>query len=217
MIKYKVGDKIKLIDDDTSGVIIDIQGNEIIIENEYGFEERYLPNEILPDIALEDEIIEVEEEETLEKPKFTHKKLKKKPILKKDKQKQQEADFEKMVNDNFVKNGAEFREKLEQKYKKEIKVSKKRKGTYVLDLHYGKLENYSAQLPTQHILKRQIKAAISGIEKARNEGYAKIILVHGKGKGVLEEEVKKYLDIEGYTYYDADFRQYRLGATEVEL
>lgn len=206
MIKYKIGDKIKVIDDDTKGVVLHVYENEVVIENEFGFEETYSPNEILPDVNLEDEIIEVEDDFPKHRPKSA--------VAKK---KQQNAEFEKLVHDNFAKNSDQYREKLEERYQKEIKISKKRKGTFVLDLHYGKLENYSAQLPVQHILKRQLNAAINGIEKAKNEGYAKIILVHGKGKGVLETEVKKYLDTEGYTYYDADFRQYKLGATEVEL
>ena len=206
MIKYKIGDKVKVIDDNTHGVITKITENEITIESENGFDEVYLPNEILPDVDLEDEILE-------EKPK----KIKKKKLTIAEKEAKKKAEFEQLINDNFAANSDKYREKLEQHYKKEIKVSKKKKGTFVLDLHYGQLENYSAQLPVQHILRRQLNAAINGIEKARNEGYAKIILVHGKGKGVLEEEIKKYLDAEGYSHYDADFRQYKLGATEVEL
>lgn len=206
MIKYKIGDKIKIIDDNAKGVILHVYENEVVIESEFGFEETYSPNEILPDVQLEDEILEVEEEKPMP--------VKKSSAAKKQ---QKNAEFEKLVNDNFAQNSEQFREKLEQRYQKEIKVSKKKKGTFVLDLHYGQLENFSAQLPVQHILKRQLNAAINGIEKARNEGYTKIILVHGKGKGVLETEVKKYLDTESYTYYDADFRQYKLGATEVEL
>lgn len=206
MIKYKVGDKVKVIDDNTHGVILKVNEDQIIIESDFGFEESYSSSEILPDIELEEEI----KEEKL-KP------VKKKKLTNKEKSVIQKEEFEQMVNTNFVQNSSEYRQKLEQQYKKEIKVSKKRKGTFVLDLHYGQLENYSSQLPVQHILKRQLNAAIHGIEKASSEGFAKIILVHGKGRGVLETEIKKYLDQHHYTHYDADFRQYKLGATEVEL
>ena len=206
MIKYKKGDRVKVIDDNTHGTVLRVSENEIIIESDFGFEETYFVHEILPDVALEEEIIE-------EKPKP----VKKKKLTVAEKEKMKKAELEQLINDNFAANSENYRAKLEQRYKKEIKVSRKRKGTFVLDLHYGQLEEYSAQLPVQHILKRQLNAAINGIEKAANDGYAKIILVHGKGKGVLEEEIKKYLDAEGYTHYDADFRQYKLGATEVEL
>ena len=219
MIKYKIGDKVKVVDDNTFGVITEISENSVIIESEHGFDETYKFHEILPDVGMEEEI-----EET--RPKKPKKTISKKIIKAQSKQiieNESKEDLhnrealEQMVHENFAKNREEYRSKLEEKYKKEIKKSKKRTGTFVLDLHYGQLENYSAQLPTQHILKKQLNAAIRGIEKAQNENFQKIILIHGKGKGVLETEIKKYLDINNFTYYDADFRQYKLGSTEVEL
>ena len=220
MIKYKIGDKIKVIDDNTHGVIREIKENEVIIESEDGFDFTFYFHEILPDIGMEEEI---EESRTVKETKKPVKKKKKSTKFKEFETKAEkeerlhQEELEKLINENFAKNSDIYREKLEAKYKKEIKVSKKRKGTFVLDLHYGQLENYSSQLPTSHILKRQLNAAINGIEKAKNENYKKVILIHGKGKGVLEAEVKKYLDSESYTHYDADFRQYKLGATEIEL
>lgn len=198
MIKFKIGDKIKVIDDDLLGVVIEINGDEITVENEHGFEEVYNSHEILPDIALEEEIETHEEKE-------------------KEHIKSQKEFYEEQIIENFSINAEAYRAKLEEKYKLKPKISKKRKGTFVLDLHYGQLENYSKQLPTQFILKRQIKTAIDGVLKANEEGYSKIILIHGKGKGVLELEIKKWLDKEGYYHYDADFSRYKLGATEVEL
>lgn len=219
MIKYKVGDKVKVIDDNTHGTVVKVVDNSVVIESESGFDETYEFHEILPDVGLEEEI-------ESSKPKKSTQPIQKKLLKAKAKRvvenetseiPSEDVDFEQMVNDNFAKNSDAYRSKLEQKYKKEIKKSLKRKGTFVLDLHYGQLENYSAQLPTQHILKRQLNSAINGIEKAKNENFDKIILIHGKGQGVLETEIKKYLDLKNYTYYDADFRQYKLGATEVEL
>lgn len=219
MIKYKVGDKVKVIDDNTHGTVVKVVDNSVVIESESGFDETYEFHEILPDVGLEEEI-------QSSKPKKSTQPIQKKLLKAKAKRvvenetseiPSEDVDFEQMVNDNFAKNSDAYRSKLEQKYKKEIKKSLKRKGTFVLDLHYGQLENYSAQLPTQHILKRQLNSAINGIEKAKNENFDKIILIHGKGQGVLETEIKKYLDLNNYTYYDADFRQYKLGATEVEL
>lgn len=218
MIKYKVGDKIKVIDDNTHGIITQLTDDGVVIEDEHGFDTTYSFREILPDVGMEEEIEEVEvKTKKSKKKKSKPKKFKEFKETPATDDVRDKAELRKLIDDNFAKNSDQYREKLEERYKKEIKVSKKRKGTFVLDLHYGQLENFSAQLPTHHILKRQINAAINGIEKAKNESYKKIILIHGKGKGVLEAEVKKYLDDKGYTYYDADFRQYKLGATEIEL
>ncbi|MGI9526448.1 MAG: Smr/MutS family protein [Weeksellaceae bacterium] len=225
MIKFRKGQAVKAIDDDTRGVITKIEENKIWVENEHGFDEPYGFNELLPDIELEEEI-----EEEKERPKVVKKaknptfKKKKKKVSVKEEEKifqeeisPEEEELKELVENNIAKNSEEFRQKLEEKYKKEIKVSKKTKGTFVLDLHYGNLETYSKQLPTKHILEKQLTAAIRGIEKAKRDGFKKIILVHGKGKGVLEAEVKKYLVMHCYNFYDANFNQYKLGATEVEL
>ena len=224
MIKYSVGDRVKVIDDNTHGIVQEIKGHQVIISSEDGFDETYSMNEILPDVGMEEEIQEErEEKKTLkQKPKTktktkTPKSDKAKTTQLEDNLSDNQRELKKLIEDNFVRNSDIYQEKLEQRYKKEIKPSKKRKGTFVLDLHYGQLENYSTQLPTQHILKRQLNAAINGIEKAKNDNFSKVILIHGKGKGVLEAEVKKYLDSQNYTHYDADFRQYKLGATEIEL
>ncbi|MXV38905.1 hypothetical protein GO491_09515 [Flavobacteriaceae bacterium Ap0902] len=223
MIKFKVGQRVKALNDNTHGVITKIEEDQIWIENEYGFDESYDYNELLPDLELEEEI-EMEEDpvrvEPSQKPSF--KKKKKKIIAQEDdfmaeEISEKQLELKKLIEKNLTRNAEDFRQKLEEKYKNEIKKSKKKKGTFVLDLHYGNLENYSKQLPTNHILEKQIAAAINGIEKAKSEGFEKIILVHGKGKGILEREVKKYLAGYGYTFYDANFAQYKLGATEVEL
>ncbi|MDX9705032.1 MAG: hypothetical protein RBT46_04935 [Weeksellaceae bacterium] len=48
-MKFKIGDEIKVLDDDQKGKIIQIQGNKIVILTEYGFEETYSVTEIIPD------------------------------------------------------------------------------------------------------------------------------------------------------------------------
>ena len=182
MIKYKVGDRVKVIDDNTHGIITQITQDQITIESEYGFDETYLPNEILPDVDLDEEIEEVEEKAD---PEFKSKKskIKKSKFDQKiEKENAQKAEFEQMINDNFAQNSDNYRQKLEERYQKEIKVSKKKKGTFVLDLHYGQLENFSAQLPVQRILKRQLNAAINGIEKLKIKVLQKLYWCMAKVK-----------------------------------
>lgn len=197
MIKFRIGDQVKLIDDNSTGVVIKIDNQRITIEDEFGFEQEYDAGELLPDLDFDQEI----PEETTNT-------------------KEEKEDLSSQIHESIKNNFSEFKEKLEHKNsapKKSKKSLKNQNNTFLLDLHYGKLEDYSAQLPVQFILKKQLNAAKSGIEKAKSQGFKKIILVHGKGKGVLETELKKWLDGEGYTHYDADFRRYKLGATEVEL
>lgn len=49
---FKVGDRVRILDDDQKGEIKEIHGREIIIINEFGFEERFMKEELIPDLDL---------------------------------------------------------------------------------------------------------------------------------------------------------------------
>lgn len=66
-MQFKIGDKVKVIDDDQKGEIIDIQKNQIIILNEYGFEEKFLSNELILDKGFEVNEVKIEPTETPKK------------------------------------------------------------------------------------------------------------------------------------------------------
>lgn len=51
-MKFKVGEKVKVLDGEHKGVVVKIQQNLIVILNEFGFEESYSPKELIPDIEL---------------------------------------------------------------------------------------------------------------------------------------------------------------------
>lgn len=74
-MQFKIGDKIKVIDDDQKGEIIEIQKNQITILNKYGFEEIYSSNELILD--QEFEVTEVRIETT----KVPNKKIYKKKLI----------------------------------------------------------------------------------------------------------------------------------------
>ncbi|WP_406630139.1 hypothetical protein RAN96_09715 [Ornithobacterium rhinotracheale] len=52
MIHFKIGDKVKVIDDNLSGTVTKVNENEITIETDFGFEMLYEPKELLPDVGL---------------------------------------------------------------------------------------------------------------------------------------------------------------------
>lgn len=192
MIKYKKGDRVKVIDDDLSGVVISISEEWIKVETELGFELDYAPNELLPDVGLEEEIIfEAPEEEEEKIVPVTPKK-------------------EKVLMDSPSK-------KTVSKKGNKKKKKKWRKPALEIDLHYGQLESYDKQLPVQFILNRQMAELERRMKRAKDNGYDRVVIIHGKGEGVLESEIKKWLNEMGYAFYDADFARYKLGATEVEL
>lgn len=193
---YQPGDLIKLIDENVKAKVLRVDGESLIVEDEFGFEVTYHISEVLPDADFDQEIAWEEEKREVKTEKDMLKEL---------------------IERDFAQNQNNYSEIEPEKPIQSSKSHKKGLGTFVLDLHYGNLENYSQQLPVQFILNRQVNAAISGIEKAKSQGYDKVILIHGKGKGVLESKIKEWLDEHKFTYYDADFQRYKLGATEIEL
>ena len=196
MIRYKKGDKVKVIDDNLSGVVTKVEEDKITIETDFGFDMTYEPKELLPDVGMEEEI-DFEEKPTTPKPKKT---VKKKPRV------------EKVFDPR--------KQSTEEKKEKQVvtkKTKKIRKPPLEIDLHYGQLENYDRLLARNLILSRQMASLKKRVERAREHGYDRVVIIHGKGEGVLEEEIKKWLNEIGYHFYDADFQRYKLGATEVEL
>lgn len=63
---FKIGDKVKVIDDDQKGIVKQIHQNRITIENEFGFEEIYLSHEILLDESLEISHVEMDFSEKIQ-------------------------------------------------------------------------------------------------------------------------------------------------------
>uniref|UniRef100_UPI0039A49A77 Smr/MutS family protein n=1 Tax=Ornithobacterium rhinotracheale TaxID=28251 RepID=UPI0039A49A77 len=196
MIHFKIGDKVKVIDDNLSGTVTKVSENEITIETDFGFEMKYEPKELLPDVGMEEEI------------EFSAPNPKKEVKKSTPKKKKVEKVFDTRTQMPTIKT---------EKEKVSKKTKKIRKPPLEIDLHYAQLENYDRLLAKNLILARQMNSLKKRVERAREHGYDRVVIIHGKGEGILEAEVKKWLNEMGYHFYDADFQRYKLGATEVEL
>ncbi len=163
---FKIGDSVKVIDDDQKGIVVRIHANRITIENEFGFEETYSAHELLPDETMEIGDVKVD---------FLDQ-----PTVKPKESSQQEI--------------------------KEI------------DLHIGQLVDSFQNLSHFEMLQIQLRTIENEIESARAERRNRLIFIHGHGSGKLKEEMMKLLSrYTGIEVYDASFRKYKLGATEVKL
>ncbi|AKA34058.1 Smr/MutS family protein [Flagellimonas lutaonensis] len=100
--------------------------------------------------------------------------------------------------------------------------AKKRKERYApaleVDLHIEKLVPSTKGLDAYAILDLQLETAKRQVDFAIRKRIQKVVFIHGVGDGVLKEELrfllKKY---DHLTFYDAAYRKYGLGATEVRL
>jgi len=67
---FKIGTKVKVIDDNISGIISKIKGDNIYFNDVFGFEYEYNANEIIKDIDIDYEEYRDEEIKEFSKPKF---------------------------------------------------------------------------------------------------------------------------------------------------
>ncbi|MBA5629497.1 KOW domain-containing RNA-binding protein [Moheibacter lacus] len=163
---FKIGDKVKVIDDDQKGIVKQIHQNRITIENEFGFEEIYLSHEILLDESLEISHVEMDfSEKSKSKPRGN-------PLS-------------------------------------EIKE---------IDLHIGQLVDSYKNLSNYEMLQIQLQTIENEVELARTERRNRLVFIHGHGSGKLKEEMMNLLNrYKGIEIYDASYRKFRGGATEVKF
>lgn len=113
--------------------------------------------------------------------------------------------------------------------KKEKEISKKRKSQVVkpkernqprieVDLHINQLVKNPKHMDNYEMLNLQLETAKRQLDFAISKRIQKVVFIHGVGAGVLKEELntlfRKYDNVK---YYDADYKKYGLGATEVYI
>jgi len=87
-----------------------------------------------------------------------------------------------------------------------------------IDLHIHELTDSSANMTDFDMLQMQLRTAENRLKKAIENKEKRLVFIHGKGKGRLKKELSllfsRYNEV---SYYDADFREYGFGATEIYI
>lgn len=84
-----------------------------------------------------------------------------------------------------------------------------------IDLHIENLVIEWQKIPTDKILERQITSFVEELNDAIKNRYDKLIVIHGKGKGILKEEISTLLHAKGLKYSEMDYGKYRGSAIEI--
>ncbi|MDG3583403.1 DNA mismatch repair protein MutS [Galbibacter pacificus] len=85
-----------------------------------------------------------------------------------------------------------------------------------VDLHIEKLTPSTKGMTSFDMLNLQLDTAKGQLEFALKNRIQKIVFIHGVGQGILKTELEYLFGrYDNVTYYDADYRTYGLGATEV--
>lgn len=116
------------------------------------------------------------------------------------------------INNDFLK------EKKTQS-KPKISLFKKQNKEVVMevDLHINQLTKSVKGLDNYDMLNLQLDTAKRKVEFAIQKRISKIVFIHGVGEGVLKSELQSLLNKYPVKHYDASFKNYGLGATEVYI
>ncbi|MGY0392267.1 Smr/MutS family protein [Bizionia sp. KMM 8389] len=101
-------------------------------------------------------------------------------------------------------------------------ISRKSKDKYQptmeVDLHIHHLTKNSKHMGSHDMLTLQLDTARRQLDFAIRKRIQKLVFIHGVGEGVLKTELEylfgRYNNVK---YYDADFKKYGVGATEVYI
>jgi len=111
-----------------------------------------------------------------------------------------------------------LKEKISEK-KKQKSLFKKEKNDVVLevDLHINQLVKSTRNMDNFDMLNLQLDTAKRKVEYAISKRISKIVFIHGVGEGVLKSELQRLLHKYSVKFYDASYKKYGLGATEVYI
>jgi len=95
-------------------------------------------------------------------------------------------------------------------------------SVFEIDLHYEALTESLDKRTNHDILQKQLSACRSFVQKALSKKLKRIVIIHGKGEGVLKSEIHLYLGRLNsergikLDFHDAPYHEYGMGgATEV--
>lgn len=94
----------------------------------------------------------------------------------------------------------------------------KEESIYEIDLHIQKLVKSTRGMSKHDMLTKQIEVAQNRLEYAIENKIQRMVFIHGVGDGVLRMELEYLLNrYPEVNYFDANFKKYGVGATEVYI
>tara|TARA_R110001632_G_scaffold165183_1_gene283680 strand:- start:1399 stop:1947 length:549 start_codon:yes stop_codon:yes gene_type:complete len=113
-------------------------------------------------------------------------------------------------------NNSLLNDKIQDQIKKPSSF-KKDKNEVILevDLHINQLIKSTKGMDNFDMLSLQLDTAKRKIEYAISKRISKIVFIHGVGEGVLKSELHYLFGRYPVRFYDASYKKYGLGATEV--
>ena len=106
---------------------------------------------------------------------------------------------------------------IDVKKKKSAFITEKKEMILEVDLHINQLTKSTRGMDNFDMVTLQLNTAKSKLEYAIQKRISKLVFIHGVGAGVLKSELNYLLNKYPVKYYDASYKKYGLGATEVYI
>jgi dsDNA-specific endonuclease/ATPase MutS2 len=120
-----------------------------------------------------------------------------------------DADIEAVKNEKEIK---------KRKSAPTVKPKERNAPKLEVDLHIHHLTESTRNMTNFDMLNLQLDTARGQLEFAIRKRIPKIVFIHGVGEGVLKQELEtlfgRYNNVK---FYDADYKTYGIGATEVRI
>ncbi|WP_445749021.1 DNA mismatch repair protein MutS [Polaribacter sp.] len=109
-----------------------------------------------------------------------------------------------------------LREKIaSQPSKKSAFKKDKSEVIFEVDLHINQLVNSTRGMDNFDMLNLQLDTAKRKLEYAISKRIPKLVFIHGVGEGILKSELVRLFQKYPVKFYDASYKKYGFGATEV--
>ena len=179
-MKMTLGDKVETIDDDISGIVTNVSGSTIIIEDADGFEFQFEANELMLSRSGKN--------------------------------------IEQAIYNSDIEAVKKEKETTKRKHIPTVKPKERHTPKFEVDLHIHNLTDSTRGMNNFDMLNLQLDTARRQLEFAIKKRIPKMVFIHGVGEGVLRQELETLLGrYNNVKFYDADYKTYGLGATEVRI
>lgn len=194
-MKFKIGDRVRFLNDEGEGKIIDFPSEDIaLVEDISGFAYEHAVKELVHIMGFQ-----------VESKKYDQVKPDLSSLL------------ERNIDSELVKKAnADFKSIYKNKTQGETVV----KGELMeVDLHAHEILDSQRGLTNGEIVVAQIEHFERMLRNAEEKKIPRVVFIHGVGQGVLRQEIRKILN----DYYphcefmDAPYHTYGYGATEVRI
>lgn len=180
MSKLKKGDKVDVLDDAISGVVVSVLSGAITIATEEGFDLTFKESEL---VKISDDM--------------------------NGSQLFSKQSFRSVISEKEIK---------KKNYSSGKKIKERTLPTMEVDLHLHHLVASERHLSSHDKKNIQLDTAKHKLDFAIKNNIQKIVFIHGVGEGVLKLELEYLFGrYDNIKHYEADYKKYGLGATEVYI